>query len=748
MTQPTETSLTAGPKGLGTAPVFLASISTILGAIMFLRFGYAVAHAGLGGTLIIILLGHLVTIPTALAIAEIATNRKVEGGGEYFIISRSFGTTIGSSIGIALYLSQAISIAFYLIAFAEAFRPLAPAIEGLVGHPFDARMISIPATVLLVAMVYARGVNMGVAALWIVAAILGMALVSFFLGSPVGDVELQDVGLFSTVDDPDPFMIVFAIIFPAFTGMTAGVGLSGDLAVPRRSLPLGIVSATLLGFLIYIAQVHKLAYSAAPDLLASDQLVMQQIATWGVIIPVGLAAATLSSALGSVLVAPRTLQAMARDGIVPAAGLNRFLSAGHGASNEPRNATLVSGLIALVTVAVGNVDFVARIISMFFMVTYGSLCAISFLEHFAARPSYRPSFRSRWYLSLLGAAMSLFLMFQMDPVYALASIVIMGVIYRAIQKSREQAGDDLGAIFRGVFAQATRHMQIKLQRTGPTGINIDWRPSVIMVDSRSFERSAPIQFLSRLCHRYGFATYLHFIKGHLTSESHRESRDVLDRLIRSAPYRDSSVYVDTVVSPSMRSALAQALQLPGVSGMENNSILFALSMHDDQSTFREICDESLMAADSKMNTLILRHGDHFFGGRENIHIWLTWHDYRNANLMILLAYILLDHPEWKKAEISIYAGFPRAQAREETIKLRELISAGRIPVTERRIEIIPTDENVDFSRMVEARSADADLVILGFTPERLREKGIELLLRHPNLKDVLWVSAQERILIE
>ena len=113
-----------GGHGWGTAPVFLASVSTILGAVMFLRFGYAVGHTGLVGAVLIILLGHMVTVPTALAIAEISTNRRVEGGGEYFIISRSFGITIGGAIGISLYISQAISVAFYMIAFAEAFQPL------------------------------------------------------------------------------------------------------------------------------------------------------------------------------------------------------------------------------------------------------------------------------------------------------------------------------------------------------------------------------------------------------------------------------------------------------------------------------------------------------------------------------------------------------------------------------------------------------------------------------------------------
>ena len=98
----------------GTAPVFFTAISTILGAIMFLRFGFAVGQVGLLGTIAIILIGHAVTIPTAMAIAEIATNQKVEGGGEYYIVSRSFGLVIGATIGIALYLSQAISVAFLI----------------------------------------------------------------------------------------------------------------------------------------------------------------------------------------------------------------------------------------------------------------------------------------------------------------------------------------------------------------------------------------------------------------------------------------------------------------------------------------------------------------------------------------------------------------------------------------------------------------------------------------------------------
>ncbi|MEZ5313527.1 MAG: hypothetical protein R2862_07670 [Thermoanaerobaculia bacterium] len=185
-----------GGHGFGTSAVFLASISTILGAILFLRFGYAVGHVGMFGALTIVLIGHMVTLPTALAVSEIATNRRVEGGGAYFIISRSFGRTIGASIGIALYLSQAISISFYMIAFAEAFRPVAPLFEQWSGLAWDGRMIALPGTALLCLLVVFRGANIGVKALWGIVAILALSLVLFFAGSPVAGSETGELAIF------------------------------------------------------------------------------------------------------------------------------------------------------------------------------------------------------------------------------------------------------------------------------------------------------------------------------------------------------------------------------------------------------------------------------------------------------------------------------------------------------------------------------------------------------------------------
>ncbi|MFH1679426.1 MAG: amino acid permease, partial [Candidatus Eisenbacteria bacterium] len=399
--------------GFDTSPVFLAAVCTILGAILFLRFGYAVAHVGLLGSFLIILIGHLITVPTAMAIAEIATNLRVEGGGEYFIISRSFGPLVGGTIGISLYLSQAISIAFYMIAFSEAFRPLFARFPGFMGGSPDVRFVGVPAAVLLMAFMIYKGAGLGVRALWVVAAVLGTALVFFFLGKPLS--QQPSLIVSRTVAHPDDFFKVFAIVFPAFTGMTAGVGLSGDLKNPRRSIPLGTLSATFFGMIVYVFVVLKLASSASPEELASDSLIMSRLALWGPIIPIGLAAATLSSAIGSALIAPRTMQALASDRIFPGTRVNAFLRRGEGRVNEPRNASLVTAALALFFVSIGSIDFVAQVISMFFMITYGALCSVSFLEHFAGSPSYRPTFRSRWFVSLVGAVICFIMMFQMQP---------------------------------------------------------------------------------------------------------------------------------------------------------------------------------------------------------------------------------------------------------------------------------------------------------------------------------------------
>jgi len=740
----TNASEQQGGHGFGTAPVFLATISTILGAILFLRFGYAVGHLGLLGALLLILLGHMVTIPTAMAVAEIATNRRVEGGGAYYMISRSFGTTIGGAIGIALFFSQAISIAFYMIAFAEAFRPIFGWLESTYAFTADARWVSLPATLLLGGLVLWKGAGMGIRALWVVCGILAVTLAVFFLGH--GTVNLPEgIPLRAHIANPDGFSRVFAICFPAFTGLIAGLGLSGDLRNPRRSIPLGTLSGTLAGMVVYVCVVVKLAGSVTPQELAGDQLIMAKIALWGPAIPIGLAAASLSSAVGSILIAPRTLQALARDHVLPTGALNAILGQGKGKEAEPVNATLVSAVLALAFVAAGTVDFVAQIITMFFMVTYGAICSVSFLEHFAANPSYRPTFRSRWYLSLLGAVMCFMMMFQINPLYATLALLTMWAIYWSLRRTH-RGERDLSAILQGVMFQLTRRLQISLQKSRAGERALDWRPSFIAVSRHSLDRIAHFELLRWLCHRHGFGQLIHYLAGSLSAESEKEAEEVKKKLIQQTETTGAGVFVTTVTAPSFTTALAQAVQLPGISGLRNNSVLFEYSRNHPEE-IDEVVQGTQLMAPLGFNICILRSSEHRFGYRKAIHLWLTQDDLNNAPLMILLAYILVGHPDWEGAEISIFACYPASAMNDELTKLNEMIAEGRLPISRRRVTPVPYSSESSFERAAANLSGEADLVILGLTQQDVNKLLGTVLKSQAGLKDILYVYASQRISI-
>ncbi len=578
-------------KTFGTAPVYFTAIATILGAILFLRFGFAVGTLGFWGVIGVILLGHLVTIPTALAISETATNKRVEGGGEYFIISRSFGLNIGATIGFALFISQAISVAFYIIAFTEAFESLFNWFNNRFGFNLPRQVISVPAIIGLSVLILKKGAAVGMKTLYVVVAILIVSLVLFFMGST----EYAETHTFSftaaATGEGGQFFIVFAIIFPAFTGMTAGVGLSGDLKKPGKSITLGTMLATITGMIVYFFIVWKLASSASPEALSdpANQLVMGDIAiAGGLIIPLGLAASTFSSAIGSILVAPRTLQALAGDHSFPSRRVNRVLEKGRGETNEPFNATLVTVAIALVFVIIGDVNTVAGIITMFFMVTYGSLCLISFLHHFGSAPSYRPSFRSRWFISLVGFLASIWVMFKINTAFALGAYLIMILLYLYINNyHKDRKG--LVSIFTNALFQLNRNLHVYVQQSRKSRSKEEWRPSAICISRDSFKRDRAFQLLNWISHKYGFGTYIHLIEDYYSKASRLKSEEELEKLIKSFSGKGTHVYVDTMISPSYTSAVAQAIQLPGISGMENNMVIFEYD-RDNPDSLKEIVE--------------------------------------------------------------------------------------------------------------------------------------------------------------
>jgi amino acid transporter len=730
-------------KRFGTLPVFLTAVSTILGAILFLRFGFAVGTLGFWGTLLIILLGHSLTIPTAFALSELATNKRVEGGGEYFIISRSFGLNIGATIGIALFLSQAISVAFYIIAFTEAFEFGFNYFRDSLGINLPRQLISIPAMLLLGYVILKQGANMGVKMLYIVVGILFLSILLFFIGTTeYGTASGTSIpaGDFRNMNE---FFLVFAIVFPAFTGMTAGVGLSGDLKDPSKSIPRGTIIATITGLLIYLVVIYKLAISASPEEMLENQLIMGKIALFGaVIIPLGLAASTMSSAIGSILVAPRTLQALALDESFPSKKINNWLAQGRKSDNEPANATLITVIIALVFVALGSVNAVASIISMFFLVTYGSLCLISFLNHFGSSPSYRPSFRSKWFLSLPGFIIAVWVMFKISAPYALMAVVVMILIYLYIHKYHKER-EGLESLFANALFQINRNLQVYLQRSGSKKKVKEWRPSAICISKDSFIRAKAFQLLNWISYRYGFGTYLHRIEGYYSRASSQQAAEELARLIELYDTTNNHVYVDSLISPSYTSALAQAIQLPGIAGMENNMVIFEYDKENPENLKGIIENTGLIRA-GDFDICILASSRKEMNFRNGIHVWIDYEEPENSSLLILLSFIIAGHPAWKKSNIKVFMTCKPGSYEDTRIHLVDLVRTGRLPITQKNIEIFTEDPGLTMKSLINEKSSTAALTMIGFNPKILKHDGEVLLTGYDNIGTILFVNSHNQ----
>ena len=386
-------------------------------------------------------------------------------------------------------------------------------------------------------------------------------------------------------------------------------------------------------------------------------------------------------------------------------------------------------------------DAVAEIISMFFMVTYGAINLASLLEHFASDPSYRPTFRSHWTISLLGAALSFYYMFKMNVGYAWGSIFMMLLIYSWIKRT-SQNKQQMSKLFQGVIFQLTRWLQIYFQKQDETRLENYWRPFLLCITSSSFERTGAFDVTRWISHSYGFGTYIHYIKGFLDKDTHNKADQIKKRLLKQAEGINNRMYIDTIISPSLTSAIAQGIQLPGISGKGNNIILFEYIKSDSQSLEILMHDYAILKA-KPLDICLLRNSLKGFGFKKEIHLWLTTTDFSNATLIIFLGYILIGHPDWKKAEIKVFSIYDTNQLRTKQNKIKDLIKAGRLPISKNNIRLIENLDQKPYKTIINKTSAEADLVILGFTDDDIERKGKTTFESYDQLNTILFVNADQ-----
>ncbi len=680
--------------------VFTPTILTILGVIMYLRFGWVVGHVGLLRTLLIVVLANSLTFVTALCLSAVATNTRVGVGGAYFIISRSLGLDIGGAIGLPLFLSQAFSVTLYAFGLAESLRVVWP------GVPVQIAAFGI---ILAVGALAFRGAGVALKSQLPIMVLIGLSLLALAGGALVdGHVESL---LASKPSGEFGFWAVFAVFFPAVTGIMAGLSLSGDLQEPREAIPRGTTAATLVGFGVYLMVPILLGLGSDPQSLRDDPLVWTQIAVWGpwLVLP-GLWGAIFSSAVGSMLGAPRTLQALALDHLAP-----RQLARVAGDRQEPVFGLAVSLAIALAAVFLGDLNTVAIVVTMFFLSVYGTVNLVAALEKLSGNPSWRPKVQVHWALSLAGALGCFSVMVLINLPASIAAVAIELSLWLLLK--RRQRREDWGDVRRDVYEAIIRWALVRLSHRPMTARN--WRPHILVFVGNIERRLELVRYGAWLSEDRGVVTVCELVVGDLLDME----MDTLERQgqIEAILRREGIVAFGEVdVVQNIERGILAVAQANGIAGIESNTVLLGWPEDPERLTnFLRVIRRLKRLHQSLLIGRVTPLAPIREGRPRTIHIW--WGGLqRNGDLMLLLSYLLSRNPEWRDARIRILSIASNPLAKEQTERfLARLIPEIRIAA---EIVVMVKPEEVSVKDVIHAESAEADLVFLGLaTPEEGQE---------------------------
>lgn len=687
-----------GTTGLNTfGGVFTPSILTILGVIMYLRFGWVIGHVGLWSTLAIVTISTAITFLTGLSISAIATDQVVRAGGAYYMISRSLGIETGGAVGIPLYFAQAFSVALYTIGFAESLVQVFPQLN-LTGVAL--------LTTLAVTVLALQSADIAIKAQYIIMGAIALSLVSLVLGHSVEPASATAIAA-SNPPGSIGFWAVLAVFFPAVTGIMAGVNMSGDLKNPTKSIPSGTLAAIGVGYGIYMLIPFLLVGRADPASLVAEPLIMRRMAFWGDAILLGVWGATLSSAIGSILGAPRVLQALARDGILPRK--LKWLGKGKGQTDEPFLGTLFTLGIVLAAVAVGDLNLIAPILTMFFLTTYMVLNVAAGLEGFLQSPSFRPSFQVPWLLSSLGAVGCIAVMFLINAVATvLAAVIVLGIYLWLEQREIQGAWGDLRqGLWMTLTRTALRHMNASLDAK-------NWRPHMLVFSGAPTKRWHLVSLAAELTHNRGFITLASVLPPGSRSGAQQEAlehtlEDYLDR-------QGIQAFVRLVTASEPFSGMKQLIEAYGIGPLIPNTVLIGDTENLDGEGCDRFCQMVAQCHYAKRNVMIFRSQPEQYaalqarpsGGRQ-IDVW--WGGLQsNGGLMLILAYLLRTSSSWRGATVNLNLVVPNPTAQQAAKQnLTQVVNNLRLGATPRVI----VAAGRPFDQILHTTSAQADLIFLG-----------------------------------
>ncbi len=701
---------TSGSQALGVfGGVFTPGVLAVLGLVFFRRLGFVVGSTGLAGGLLMLALATAIALLTSISLSAVASSRKLRGTGDCFLLSRTLGVEFGGALGLALYLAQATSVAFYCIGFGEA----AVALFG--GSGLAVRLVAVGAALAMFQLAYV-GARLATRVQFVVLAILAVALVSFLAGGrATWDLSLLRQS-WSAGAAALPFWTVFPILFPAVAGFTLGVGTLGDLRNPAR-LTRGIFPVLGAFVVIYGAGMFLLAASAPLPNLATDHEVLPRIAAAPWLAHAAVLSATLTAALATLLGGARILQALAGDRLF--APLT-FFGPGHGPAGHPRRAVVLTGLVALATIALGDLDAIAAVVSMFLLTSYGLLNYATYVEAVGASQSPRPGFRfSNARASLAGTGLCGFAMLMLDPVASLAAVGILTLVHQYLHWTAVPARwRDRRRAYR--FQRVKKGLrEIADQAEGAA----DWQPHILAFAETPARRGRLLRAAGWISGGSGMVGAVRLLAGALTGPGVDQARREAEEQLAADARRDGLDVHPLVVTAGEGSLDAAALlQAWGVGPIRANTVMLDWDDSRDPQRSPELSRRHARllqsAAGLGRHTVVLRAAEAAWttpaqaaaGGRR-IDVWWLGDD--SSRLALVLAHLTTRTDVWDEAAIRLLAPVPPAAAAAAAADLRRRLGELRIDAS-----IVPVDAAEGDGAY--ARSRHATLVFLPVRVEGAR----------------------------
>ena len=657
--------------------VFTPTLLTILGVIMYLRLGWVVGNAGLLGAWLIIIIAFLITICTALSMSSITTNIRIGAGGAYAIISQSLGLEVGGSLGIPRYISQGLAVTMYIFGFREGWLSIFP------GHsPF---MVDVMVFILLFAIAY-KSAELAIKTQYFIMGIIAFSLITIVFASYFGSMQIptEDAARWGTFRGSvennfsgTDFWMVFAVFFPAATGIMAGANMSGELENPKQSIPKGTLYAIGVSFVVYMLLALWIARSASEQELISNYNILIERSFWPPAMIAGLLGATFSSALASILGSSRILFAMGQHRVLPKGGWLAFQDE----LGQPRNAMIVTGILIFTTMLLRDLNAIAPLVTMFFLVTYAMLNIVVIIEQNLGLISFRPVFKVPRFVPWIGLTSSLFAMFIINPTISLVSWALMFVVYGILSRSDletpfEDVRSGLFSSFSEWAAKHTAALTHKQERS--------WKPNLLVPCTDASAVQGSFTLIKDIAYSKGSATLMGI------SKKVGDKDKLLERLNDIAgAFRRSGVYSSTSLMKT--DSFAEGVNFGNqalTSAFFKPNIIF-LTMNESEKAVNDFPSIIKEARDLDIGVMLfVLHPKALLGQRQKINLWIDdrmghWNidkDVGNIDLAILIAFKLMQNWQADIRFISVInEEVDRARAEQF---LKDIIDLARLPIND------------------------------------------------------------------